>query len=145
MRKTLERAERFLSLIALLTAMVAAVAIALSARRYVIKQADVCAVLKCFGASQANILKRQVQTLVAIGIAAAVLGSLIGYGVQHILLGLLGNLILANLPAISLWPVLWSALFAWFLLIGFAGPPLFSLIKVSPIRLVRKELSLIHI
>jgi len=54
-------------------------------------------------------------------------------------LGLLGNLILANLPAISLWPVLWSALFAWFLLIGFAGPPLFSLIKVSPIRLVRKE------
>jgi len=30
-------------------------------------------------------------------------------------------------------------LFAWFLLIGFAGPPLFSLIKVSPIRLVRKE------
>jgi len=139
MRKTLERAERFLSLIALLTAMVAAVAIALSARRYVIKQADVCAVLKCFGASQANILKRQVQTLVAIGIAAAVLGSLIGYGVQHILLGLLGNLILANLPAISLWPVLWSALFAWFLLIGFAGPPLFSLIKVSPIRLVRKE------
>ena len=139
MRKTLERAERFLSLIALLTAMVAAVAIALSARRYVIKQADVCAVLKCFGASQAGILKRQVQTLVAIGIAAAVLGSLIGYGVQHVLLGLLGNLFLANLPAISLWPVLWSALFAWFLLIGFAGPPLFSLIKVSPIRLVRKE------
>jgi putative ABC transport system permease protein len=119
--------------------MVAAVAIALSARRYVIKQADVCAVLKCFGASQASILKRQVKTLVAIGIAAAVLGSLIGYGVQQILLGLLGNLILANLPAISLWPVLWSALFAWFLLIGFAGPPLFSLIKVSPIRLVRKE------
>ena len=139
MRKTLERAERFLSLIALLTAMVAAVAIALSARRYVIKQADVCAVLKCFGASQVSILKRQVQTLVAIGIAAAVLGSLIGYGVQQILLGLLGNLILTNLPAISLWPVLWSTLFAWFLLIGFAGPPLFSLIKVSPIRLVRKE------
>ena len=139
MRKTLERAERFLSLIALLTAMVAAVAIALSARRYVIKQADVCAVLKCFGASQMLILKRQVKTLVAIGIAAAVLGSLMGYGVQQILLGLLGHLILANLPAISLWPVLWSALFAWFLLIGFAGPPLFSLIKVSPIRLVRKE------
>ena len=139
MRKTLERAERFLSLIALLTAMVAAVAIALSARRYVIKQADVCAVLKCFGASQASILKRQVKTLLTIGIAAAVLGSLIGYGIQQILLALLGNLILANLPAISLWPVLWSALFAWFLLIGFAGPPLFSLIKVSPIRLVRKE------
>ena len=141
MRKTLERAERFLSLIALLTAMVAAVAIALSARRYVLKQADVCAVQKCFGASQALILKKQIKTLVTIGLAAAVLGSLIGFGVQQILLDLLGNLILANLPAISLWPVLWSALFAWFLLIGFAGPPLYSLVKVSPIRLVRKELA----
>ena len=45
MRKTLERADRFLSLIALLTAMVAAVAIALSAHRYTRKQADACAVL----------------------------------------------------------------------------------------------------
>ena len=63
MRKTLERAERFLSLIALLTAMVSAVAIALSARRYVLKQADSCAVLKCFGSSSMDILKRQLQTL----------------------------------------------------------------------------------
>jgi len=140
MRKTLDRAERFLSLIALLTAMVAAVAIALSARRYVIKQADVCAVLKCFGASQKSILMRQLKTLLAMGIASVVLGSLIGYGVQQVLLTLLGGLILANLPSISLWPVLWSACFACFLLIGFAGPPLFSLIKVSPIRLIRKEL-----
>jgi len=140
MRKTLDRAERFLSLIALLTAIVAAVAIALSARRYVMKQADVCAVLKCFGATEIIILKRQFKTLIALGIAAAVLGSLIGYGAQKILLGLLGNLVFTKLPVISLWPVLWSASFAWFLLIGFAGPPLFSLLKVSPIRLVRKEL-----
>ena len=139
MRKTLDRAERFLSLIALLTAMVAAVAIALSARRYVIKQADVCAVLKCFGASQKSILMRQVKTLLTLAIASVLLGSLIGYCIQQVLLGLLGTLILASLPSISLWPVLWSACFAWFLLIGFAGPPLFSLIKVSPIRLIRKE------
>ncbi len=139
MRKTLDRAERFLSLIALLTAMVAAVAIALSARRYVIKQADVCAVLKCFGASQKSILMRQVKTLLTLAIASVLLGSLIGYCIQQVLLGLLGTLILASLPSISLWPVLWSTCFAWFLLIGFAGPPLFSLIKVSPIRLIRKE------
>jgi putative ABC transport system permease protein len=50
MRKTLERAEQFLSLIALLTAMISAVAIALSARRYAVGQADVYATWKCFGA-----------------------------------------------------------------------------------------------
>jgi len=139
MRKTLERAERFLSLISVLTAIVAAVAIALSARRYALKQADACAVLKCFGATGPMILKKQMNTLLSLGIASAIVGAILGYLVQFILTWLLGNLILTNLPSVSLWPVVWSALFSWFLLIGFAGPPIFSLVKVSPIRLIRKE------
>jgi putative ABC transport system permease protein len=144
MRKTLERAERFLSLIAVLTAMVAAVAIALSARRYALKQADGCAVLKCFGATAATILKKQLMTLLSLGILAAALGSVLGYLVQLALTFLLGNLILTNLPGVSIWPVIWSSLFAWFLLIGFAGPPLYALVKVSPIRLIRKEFEAIN-
>ena len=139
MRKTLERAERFLSLIAVLTAMVAAVAIALSARRYALKQADGCAVLKCFGATSSIILKKQMSTVLSLGIFAAALGSVLGYLVQLALTVLLGNLILTNLPSVSMWPIVWSSFFAWFLLIGFAGPPLFGLVKVSPIRLIRKE------
>ncbi len=55
MRKALERADRFLSLIALVTAMIAAVAIALSAYRYARKQVSVCAVLKCLGANSKTI------------------------------------------------------------------------------------------
>ena len=139
MRKTLERAERFLSLISVLTALVAAVAIALSARRYALKQADACAVLKCFGATSPMIIKRQIGTLLSLGISSAIVGAILGYLVQLILTWILGNLILTNLPGVSLWPVVWSALFSWFLLIGFAGPPIFSLVKVSPIRLIRKE------
>ena len=139
MRKTLERAERFLSLISVLTAIVAAVAIALSARRYALKQADACAVLKCFGATGPMILKKQMNTLLSLGIASAIVGAILGYLVQFILTWLLGNLILTNLPSVSVWPVVWSALFSWFLLIGFAGPPIFFLVKVSPIRLIRKE------
>jgi putative ABC transport system permease protein len=53
----------------------------------------------------------------------------------------LGNLLLADLPPPSLWPVLWSALLSWFLLLGFAGPPLLTLVQISPVRLVRRELS----
>ena len=139
MRKTLERAERFLSLIALLTAMVSAVAIALSARRYVLKQADSCAVLKCFGASSIDILKRQLLTLVSLGVIAAIVGSTIGFLVQHVLLMLLGNLVMGNVQSVSMWPVLWSIALAWILLIGFALPPLLGLVKVSPVRLIRKE------
>jgi putative ABC transport system permease protein len=138
MRKTLERADRFLSLIALLTAMVASVSIALSAHRYTRKQADVCAVLKCLGASSAKILQRQGEILLGLGLIAAFLGSLLGYFGQYILTALLGNLVITDLPSPSLWPVFWSVLVAWCLLFGFAGPSIYKLIKVSPIRLIRK-------
>ena len=139
MRKTLERAEQFLSLIALLTAMIAAVAISLSARRYMIGQADSCAALKCFGATSATILKKQMKTLLALGLFAALVGSGLGYLVQELLTRLLGSLMVGNLPSISVQPVLWSVLFTWFLLLGFAGAPIMGLAKVSPMRLIRKE------
>jgi len=145
MRKTLERAERFLSLVALLTAMVAAVAIALSARRYVLKQADVCAVMKCLGASQNAILVNQIKILTSLSLLAAIIGAVIGYGVQEILMRILGNLVMANLPSASIWPLAWSVLFSATLLVGFAGPPLLSLVMISPVRLIRKELGSINI
>ena len=144
MRKTLERADRFLSLIALLTAMVSAVAIALSANRYTRKQADACAVLKCLGAESQAILMRQGQTLIALGFIAALVGSVLGYLGQYILTLLLGNLVMSDLPQVSLWPVLWSVLVSWSLLIGFAGPSIYRLVKVSPIRLIRKEFEAVN-
>ena len=142
MRKTLEKAEQFLSLIALLTAMIAAVAIGLSARRYMVGQADACAALKCFGATRDVILKKQIKTLLTLGVVAAIVGSTLGYLVQEVLTGLLGNLLLGNLPSISIGPILWSILFTWVLLFGFAGPPLLGLANVSPMRLIRKEFEL---
>ena len=143
MRKTLERAEQFLSLIALLTAMIAAVAIALSARRYMLGQADACAALKCFGATKRFILQKQIVTLLSLGVCAALIGSVLGYFVQELLTNLLGNLLLAGLPSISVQPLLWSVLFTWVLLFAFAGPPLFGLAQVSPMRLIRKEFELV--
>ena len=142
MRKTLQKAEQFLSLIALLTAMIAAVAIGLSARRYMVGQADACAALKCFGVTRAVILKKQIKTLLTLGVVAAIVGSTLGYLVQEVLTGLLGNLLLGNLPSISIGPILWSILFTWVLLFGFAGPPLLGLANVSPMRLIRKEFEL---
>ncbi|QWD64938.1 ABC transporter permease [Polynucleobacter sp. MWH-UH2A] len=139
MRKTLERAEQFLSLVALLTAMICAVAIALSARRYAIGQADVCATWKCFGASRRTILKKQLTTMLLLGVLSAVIGSIVGFLAQETLTQLLGNLLITALPIPSLIPILWSAAFTWALLFAFAGPPLLSLSSVSPMRLIRNE------
>lgn len=139
MRKTLERAERFLSLVALMTALICALAIALAARRYVLKQADSCAVWKCFGASQGQILRKQLYVLAVIGVVATILGGMIGWFAQELLMQLLGGLIQTRLPLPSGWPVIWSILFALLLLFGFAGPPILTLSQISPLRLVRRE------
>jgi putative ABC transport system permease protein len=73
------------------------------------------------------------------------MGAAIAYGVQEVLIRILGNLVFANLPSLSLWPLAWSVLFSSCLLIGFAGPPLFSLVMISPVRLIRKELGSVNI
>jgi nitroreductase len=59
-RATIERAQRFLGLTALLAAILAGVAIALGTRRYVERHLDGCAVMRCLGASQAHVCKAPV-------------------------------------------------------------------------------------
>lgn len=145
MRKTLERAEQFLTLMALLTALIAAVAIALAARRYVLKQADAYAILKCFGATQRDLIWRQLHLLLYLVGGACFIGAGLAWLVQEGLVWFLGGLLLASLPAPSIWPVVWSILWAVLLLFGFAAYPLLTLTAVSPIRLIRRELGALPI
>ncbi|MBN3814566.1 ABC transporter permease, partial [Paraburkholderia sp. Ac-20347] len=51
-RQTLDRARHFLTLVSLLTALLAAVAIAMAAHRYTRRHLDGCAAMRCLGASQ---------------------------------------------------------------------------------------------
>src|SRR6185312_10060193 len=55
-RQTLERAEKFLALASLVAVMLAAVAIALAASRYLRRHLDTAAIVKCLGASRARTL-----------------------------------------------------------------------------------------
>ena len=55
-RQTLERAERFLGLAALVAVMLAAVAVALAASRYLRRHLDTAAMLRCLGTSQRRAL-----------------------------------------------------------------------------------------
>ncbi len=53
-RSALERAEKFLSLTALASVVVAAAAVALAVRRFIQRHLDGCAIMRCLGASQVN-------------------------------------------------------------------------------------------
>jgi len=139
MRATLDRAEKFLSLVAILTAMVAAVAMALAAKRYITKQAQSTAIWKCLGASRQQVLWEHGRASLFIALIGGVGGAFLGWLGHQALLYFLGDLLVSDLPPASVWPLIWSVMVSIILLIGFVWPPLLSLSQISPLRVIRKE------
>jgi putative ABC transport system permease protein len=142
LRSALERAEKYLNLAALTSVLLAAVAIALAARRYLQRHLDACAMMRCLGASQALILGLYFVHFTMLGVAAAAAGIAIGALTQAVLAAWLGKIVAVSLPAVSAWPMVHGATVGLLLLLGFAVPPLMALAKVPTLRVLRRELGL---
>ena len=138
-RATLDRAQRFLSLTALLAAVLAGVAIALATRRFVERHLDGCAVLRCLGATQARLFAMHAGEFIALGLVACLIGCAIGYGAQQLIALALEDLMRTALPAPGLLPALQGLLVGLVLLLGFALPPLIRLRNVPAVRVIRRE------
>ena len=141
-RTALERAEHFLGLAALTAAILAGAALALAARRFVLRHLDGCAVMRCIGAQQGQVLRLFLYQFVLLGVVAVLLGDLLGYLTQAALVESIATMREANLPQPSVVPLLKSAISGFALLIGFAYLPLLQLRKVSPLRVLRRELGM---
>lgn len=142
MQRTLDRAERFLALVALLAAMIAAVAVAAAARRFSLRHLDSCAMMRCLGLAQADIFRLFALEFVLIGLVACVAGMALGYAAHYVLLNALGSLISTTLPQPSLLPAGQGLACGLVLLLGFALPPLAQLRHVPPVRVLRKDVGL---
>lgn len=138
-RVALERAQRFLGLAALLSVVLASVAVALAARRFSIRQLDSAAMMRCLGASQSDIFMLNFWQFVYLGLAAALLGTLFGYAAQAGLAALLDSFFTVALPLPTFWPALQGIAIGMVLLLGFTLPPLLSLRKVSTLRVLRRD------
>lgn len=139
MRTTLDRAEKFLNLVALLAALLSAVAVALAARGFAARHLDDCAMLRVLGLPQRRIAGAYTFEFVSVGLAASVAGVLIGYGVHHAFVQLLAGLVDAALPAPSVWPVLFGLGIGLTLLVAFGLPPVLQLAQVPPLRVMRRD------
>jgi putative ABC transport system permease protein len=141
MRATLDRADRFLSLVALLSAMLAAVAVAMAARRFMQRHLDACAMLRCLGMTQNQVGAMYLVEFALVGLAGSVLGVLVGFGAHYVLLELVGRMITTDLPPISLLPAVQGVATGLLLLVGFALPPVLQLRNVPHNRVIRREQS----
>jgi putative ABC transport system permease protein len=139
MRQTLDRAGKFLNLVALLAALLSAVAVALAARSFAARHLDDCAMLRVLGLSQRHIALSYTAEFVWVGMFASVLGLALGYAVHLVFVALLKGLVDTALPAPSVWPVLYGLGTGLTLLLAFGLPPVLQLASVPALRVMRRD------
>jgi putative ABC transport system permease protein len=140
MRQTLDRAGQFLRLVAVLAALLAAVAVGIAARGFAARHIDACAMLRVLGLPQRRIAAIYGIEIGLVGLAASVIGVLIGLVVHLVFVWLLAGLVNSDLPAPGAWPALFGLGVGMVLLAAFGLPPVLQLASVPPLRVIRREL-----
>ena len=141
-KAALERAEKFLSLAAMASVVLAAAAIALAARRFTMRHLDSCAIMRCLGARQNEVLYLYLYHFIILGLVASIMGCLLGLLAQEALVYWLSAMITVELPWPSLFPFIQGVLVGLVLLLGFALPPLLNLRSVPALRVLRRDIGI---
>ena len=139
MTSTLDRAGKFLNLVALLAALLSAVAVALAARGFAARRLDDCAMLRVLGLPQRRMAAAYALQFVLAGLAASAVGVLLGLALHQVFVALLGGLLQVALPAPGPWPALFGLGIGLTLLAAFGLPPVLQLARVPPLRVLRRD------
>jgi putative ABC transport system permease protein len=141
-RNVLTKARQFLGLSAMASVILASVAMALAGLRFITRNLDACAMMRCLGASQAFIVQTYLLQLLLVGLVGGLAGCVFGFLSQEILSRILGGLLLESLPTPSLLPVLQGLLTGVAVLLGITWPLLARLRNVPALRVLRSDLPL---
>lgn len=138
-KSAMERSGRFLNLASLVSVLLAAVAVAMAARRYAVRHRDRIALLKCLGSQQAFILRLNLLQMFMLTLVGAIAGTLLGYLSQEVLAWVAKDLIAQVLPAPGSSPVVLGLMTALFILCGFALPDLIQMGRTPVLRVLRHD------
>lgn len=139
-RSALDRADRFLGLAALVAVILAAVAVAMAARRHSARHLDGCAVLRCLGASQRLISAIHVGEVILLGVLGCALGVAGGFIAQWAVAGWLGKVMGIAIPPAGGLPVVQGFAVGFVVLTAFAVPPVLALRRVPALRVLRRDI-----
>ena len=138
-RASLERAQKFIGLTAMLAVILAAVAISLATRRYTQRHLDGYAVMRCLGATQPRLFALFSGEFAGLGVLACAAGCAAGYVAQLVIALLVADLVVVPRPQPSLLPALQGFAIGILLLLGFVLPPQAQLKDVPALRVIRRE------
>lgn len=135
-----DRAQRFLSLTAVVSLLLSAVAVSMSARRFVQRRLDTVALMKSLGATQQFVIVVAVTQLMLLGVLGVLIGSVVGFAAEEAVAWLLADIIAADLPDAGAMPIVLASGSALILLAGFALPSLLQLKHTPPLRVLRHDM-----
>ena len=136
--ETLERTLSYLNFSTVLSMILAGVAISMASLRYCQRHLKQVALLRCFGASQHQVMQLYVSSIGLLGIIACILGAVIGYAFQPVLIKWLGGLLPQIEQQFTLKPLFLSIITGILLLFCFSIGTIWQLRKVSAITLFRQ-------
>jgi putative ABC transport system permease protein len=139
MSQTLDRGQKFLNLVALLAALLAAVAVGIAARDFADRHLDDCAMLRVLGLSQRRIAGAYALEFGLVGLLGSAAGVLLGFTVHYVFVWLLAGLLDAALPPAGFTPALFGLGVGLTLLVAFGLPPVLQLARVPPLRVIRRD------
>jgi putative ABC transport system permease protein len=139
-RSALDRAGRFLGLAALVSVVLAAVAVAMAARRHSERHLSGTAVMRCLGASQRTLVGIHVGELILLGLIACTVGVAIAFALQWAIGDWLQQALKISIPAAGWIPALQGYGVGLIVLLAFGAPPVLALRRVPALRVLRRDL-----
>jgi len=140
MRSALDRAGRFLSLAALVSVVLAAVAVAMAARRHSERHLSSTAVMRCLGASQRTLVGTHGGELLLLGLIASSIGVLLAFLMQWLVGNWLSAALKLSIPAAGWVPAVQGYGVGMVVLLTFGAPPILALRRVPALRVLRRDL-----
>ncbi|MFY9328097.1 MAG: FtsX-like permease family protein [Georgfuchsia sp.] len=140
LRGAFANTDRYIQLTALISLLLAVVAIAIAAHRHALRHYDQAALLRCFGATTAQLRTLYATQLLALGLLGCVIGVATGALTQQLLARLVLPNALTRLPELGIAPVGAAIASGLLALAGASLPALMRLIRVPPLRVLRRDL-----
>jgi putative ABC transport system permease protein len=140
LRDAFARADRYVQLTGLMSLLLSVAAIAIAAQRHARRRYDQSALLRCFGATAAQLRTLYAVQLLTLGLLGSLLGAAAGAAMQQALAAMLLPDALARLPSLGWTPVAVAVGSGMLALAAASLPALLRLARVPPLRVLRREL-----
>ena len=137
----LARSQSYFSLATIVAVILSGLAIITSARRFSERHFDMLALMRCMGASRRESVQRLLGEVFWLWFFAIIIGSALGLLASQLLSHFLSGLLPGGTPLLSFArPLFTGVATATLTLAGFALPALAELGRVTPLRVLRREL-----